>query len=619
MKIINKNVVVISSDIELEEVLTTDNTYSYIYLDSDVTLLEGFIINENKSNVVINGTYNNVRHLLTLPVDGEVESLVVSIGNEKITFKNIDIISTSLNGVVYSPIDKSYKGIIIEYNNVKFNGNILSNNPYGITKVIDSNITIENTNNVNAIEVIRSDRVIIGGNTSIYSSSTGGSLFYFRNDTTSPSLIILCKSSVTLTSLNKEVMSGTSKLNFSILHDSILNLVTANGFQSNTITGAYDVLIEERSTFSFIENKHQRIPMFAIYNSLTVREGASVSIINTYESTPTDNYNIHFKGSSPKIILDNPKLFCLYSKNANTIYSNNELTFSIKSRRINTWTYSSTFSTAGGINDLPEYSWFKSSDLISISGTLSGTTTEIISHNFTIDELSILPSLDLFNLTNLKEFSVGSSVINVLPLDSNSTDFKGYTTSYANVMISYGDFIFRVEADLNGYFENPIGDKLEDGTEVTFISNVSGSFIYEKRVITIPFDGEISITYYPSSISFDLKSISNNYISKTKDYLIRVIDGRREKNGFKLLANIDNDLTSLNGYVLENSLVFKRIDGEVITLSKDKQVIYEEESNSNILYNLNFSKDRGPLLDISNKYLLLNEEYFANINIYLEE
>lgn len=619
MKVINKNVIVISNDLELEEILTTDNTYSYIYLDSDITLLEGFIINENKSSIVINGTYNNVRHKLTCPVDGEVDSLVVSIGNNYIAFKNIDIVSTSLNGVVFAPLVKTYRGITIEYNNVKFNGNILSNNTYGITKVIDSNITVEDTNQVNCEEVIKSDRVIIGGNTSINSSSTTSSLFYFKNDTSSPSLIFLCKSNVTLTSENKELMSGSNKLNLTILHDAVVNLITANGFQNNTLSGANNVLIEERSVFSFIENKHLRIPMFAIFGTLTVKEGASVSIINTYETTPIDNYNIHFKGVSPKIVLDNPKVFCLYSKNANTIYSNNELIFEIKTRRINTWSNSHSFIGAGGIEDLPEYSWFKENDLINISGTLSAEGTSITSHNFTLEEISNLPSLDLFSLNTLKEFSVGSSVINILPIDSTSTDFKGYTTSYASVLISYNSAIYKVEADLNGYFENPIGEVLTDGTKVTFISNVSGSFIYEKRVITTPFDGEISITYYPSSISFDFNSINNDYVSKSKDYLVRIVDGRRVKNGFKLYANIDSELTSLNGYVLENGLVFRKLDGEVISLSKDKKLIYEESSNSNILYNLNFYKDRGPLLDIKDKYLLINEEYFSNVNIYLEK
>lgn len=125
-------------------------------------------------------------------------------------------------------------------------------------------------------------------------------------------------------------MNGTNKLNFTILHDTKVHLTTGNGFSSTTVHGANNVLIDERASFIFIEKNHQRVPMWAIFGSLTMKEDSELQIINSYANTPSDNYNIHFKGSDCKIILDNPKKFTIYTKNANVIYTNNPLTFNIK-------------------------------------------------------------------------------------------------------------------------------------------------------------------------------------------------------------------------------------------------------------------------------------------------
>ena len=93
------------------------------------------------------------------------------------------------------------------------------------------------------------------------------------------------------------------------------------------------------ANFTFIEKSHQRVPMWNVFGDLKVLEGASLSVINTYMNTPTDNYNIYFKGSNQKFILDNPKYINIYTKNANVVYTNNPVEFSFKFSRINMWIY----------------------------------------------------------------------------------------------------------------------------------------------------------------------------------------------------------------------------------------------------------------------------------------
>lgn len=56
-------------------------------------------------------------------------------------------------------------------------------------------------------------------------------------------------------------MSGTNKLNFTILNDTSVHLTTGNGFAKLADYGANNVLIDERASFIFLEKSHERIPM----------------------------------------------------------------------------------------------------------------------------------------------------------------------------------------------------------------------------------------------------------------------------------------------------------------------------------------------------------------------
>ena len=62
MQIINDTTVVINNSEELKQVLSEENNYNYVYLGNDITITSGFIINNNKNNIIIDGTYNNTKY-----------------------------------------------------------------------------------------------------------------------------------------------------------------------------------------------------------------------------------------------------------------------------------------------------------------------------------------------------------------------------------------------------------------------------------------------------------------------------------------------------------------------------------------------------------------------------
>lgn len=621
MNKINNKTVSVSTSNELKDVLENDNEYEYIYLENDITLESGITINANKSMVTINGTYQNILHTLTGMNSIEKFNTIICTSSE-VKVKNIKIIYTNTSGVIYVPEDDSYSNIITIYDNIIFNGTKLSTNPYGVVKISNSNITIENTNGIASQNVCEAERIIIDGKTNILSNSTDYPLFSFKEDSYSPYIIFSCKSDVVISTDNREFMSGTNKLNFTILHDTNVHLTTGNGFSDLANYGANNVLIDERSSFIFIEKSHKRIPMWAIFGSLTMKEGSELQVINSYSNTPSDNFNIHFKGSGCSLNLDNPKSLIIYTKNANVIYTDNVLNFNIKCSRINMWQNSTELSSAGDINNLPDYYWYKKSDLLKMEGVITSSFTSITKMNLTSLELQNLSDIGTFLFQNRKQLSIGSTYMNIHPINTTKNTISGHTESFADVLIKYDNISEIVNADDNGLFEYNLPETIKDNTKVELTSNLSGSFIYGTRTITTPFTGELTLLYTNFSIGFSPIPIKDTYIfPKSSDLKTKIVDSRLNSSDWKLYAYINNPLTSPNGFILENTLVFKKFDDETITLTNTPLLVYTGKNNQGAVNfeNLNWSKEKGPLLDLTNDFLEANEEYFATIYFYIEE
>ena len=583
-KISDKKVSVSTSN-ELKEILENDNSYEYIYLDSDITLESGITIKFNKTKITIDGTYLNTLHTLTGMNSSDINDTIVgSDFTTEIKLKNIKIINANIYGIICVPESSSHDKIVITYDNIIFNGTQLSFNPYGTVKITNSIINIEDTNEIKCQEVCEAERVIIGGKTNISSSSTHYQLFSFKSDSINPSIIFLCKSNVILSTDSRELITGTSRLNFTILHDTSVHLTTGNGFSSLPGYGAYNVLIDERASFIFIEKSHQRIPMWVIYGSLTMKEGSELQIINSYDNTPSDNYNIHFKGTDCKLNLYNPKNFTIYTKNSNVIYTDNPLTFNISCSRINMWQDSTILKDAGNINNLPDYSWYKDNGLLKIEGTITSSMTAITSYNITASELKNLSDIGNFKFQNRKQFSIGNTLMNIHPINSNKDTISGHTNSFADVLIKYNSISEIVSADVNGFFTYTTKSSITENTKIEIVANVAGSFIYGTRIITTPFTGELTLLDVNPSISFSNLPINKTLIfPKASALVTKIIDSRLNSSDWKLYAYLNNQLTSIEGFTLDNALVFKKFDNEIVTLTTNPTLVYTGSNNEGIV------------------------------------
>lgn len=198
MTILNDETVAISTFAELKSVIETNNAVNLIYLDANIKMTSGITIPQTKTNLIIDGTYNDIRHSFkdrtTLNASDTITASNALI--QKVTVQNMDITGNNYYGIIYVPESASYKNIITEYNNITYNGPQISFHSTGLTRFIYSNISINNTFLTNGGEVAECNKIEIGGNTTIIHNSKGNSAFWFRNS--NPSLTILKNANLTI-------------------------------------------------------------------------------------------------------------------------------------------------------------------------------------------------------------------------------------------------------------------------------------------------------------------------------------------------------------------------------------------------------------------------------------
>lgn len=581
-------------------------------------ITSGFTINRNKEKIIVDGTYNGNKTTYTNNLSEAIDVINVNPTNKKVIFKNMNIVSSHSYGVIYVPSHPNYSNVVIEYNNINFNGIELSCNYYGVTKIVNSVIEVKEINGVQPQRVCDSNRIIVDGKTTINSTSPTNTIF-FLNDVIPSYLKIMPDSIVSITT-NKELMNGTNRFDLIVGHGSEFLLTTGNGFAITTTHGARNVVIEEMANFTFIEKGHQRVPMWNIFGDFVVKEGASVSILNTYMSTPTDNYNIYFKGTNQKFILDNPKYINIYTKNANVLYTNNDVQFSFKFNRINMWLEAIDYLNAYTIDNKPDFYWYKENICTEINGTITKDSTIITSHNFTSEELNSLFDITNFTFQKKKMLTVGMVKINIHPIIDTVNVLSGHTIGYADVEIEYNTKTLTAKADENGLFEFNLDNIIPNDTTVKLTTYLNGCFT--ERKIIVPFYGELTLLQVTENIRFSQNKISQKplILSKKNQTIITIVDSRINHTKWKLFANFINPMIERSGMILIDSLLFKKFNNEIIKLTTNKKLVYEASNTSeNVEVNkITFSVDKGLLLS-PNKNLFEDEDYSTLIIWTLEE
>ena len=623
MTIIDKNTVVVYTSEELKTVLSETNDYNYVYFGANITLTSGIIISSTKTNITIDGTYNDIKYTYTdMRSTGTGDTISARSANiKKVTVKNMTVIGSNYYGIIFVPEDNNLENIVIEYNNLTYTGPQITFHPTGLSRYIDCNITII-TSYVTANEVAECNRIEIGGTTIINHEASSNSSFWYRGRIT-PYFKILKNANVTIKSTNRELFYGPTNLELSVLESAKFYLTTALGVSYGTYSTS-SVLIDKDAYFKITQTKQNgSYPTWYTNGPFVMNENSSLIMINDYASINTSNYNICFRTTSASLTLNNPKELILYNSKANTIRSEQSIKFNLTYNRINLWTTAGKIDIAGSLEDIPTYSWYKEINTSNVTGTISSSTTTITTNDYTEEELTKLPNLSNFKLTESKAISIGHMPLTIYPVTDETTILKGYTTKLSEIKISYLTNETIVTANDEGYFELSIQDPLPIGTEITYLANIKNSFIYQSKTITIIYTGELTLSSVPLNIKFKLEPFSTNPIlCPSEDKItITVTDTRVESTNWRLLAKINRDLTSENGYTLPNSAVYISDSNEIIPLSQSETLVYTGENNNGTPKTtiITWDNDKGIVLRIANEYLENKEKYLAIITWILEE
>lgn len=227
------------------------HTYTLVIV---LYLIHGIGISSSKSCVTIDGTSNGTMYEYTdqKKLDSNDGIYVTSSATSKVIVKNMNITGYNYYGIIYVPDGSSYKNVEVEYSGINYTGPQLSYNPAGVTRILDSVITIKE-NYVAANEVAECNRVELGGFTTIVHESTANSAFWFKNAT--PSFTVLRNGKVYFTSAARELFYGVNNLSFTVSKASELYISSANGLAYATY-GTGTSLIDENSILSITKTKY---------------------------------------------------------------------------------------------------------------------------------------------------------------------------------------------------------------------------------------------------------------------------------------------------------------------------------------------------------------------------
>ena len=150
IKIDDKKIIVSFFD-ELKKVLEEYNTYNYFFLMNEISITEDIFIEDFKSNITIDGIYQNIEANETIGNN----QITVGAKTKKLTLKNMTIKCSNQSGFIYAPAEEYYEDVLVTFDNVIFNETSMATLEYSDFKILNSIISIEETDSVVAAVVLK--------------------------------------------------------------------------------------------------------------------------------------------------------------------------------------------------------------------------------------------------------------------------------------------------------------------------------------------------------------------------------------------------------------------------------------------------------------------------------
>jgi len=629
MIIIDATTVAAETEAELRSLLSTDNNYTTIYLANNMTLTQGVIILPSKTNIVIDGTYplddsGTVQTFTDVNSSSSNDTISVqNSGSLVITLQNMNIIGSNYYGIVC--VYDGVSGITTNYINVNYTGPQLIFNSLGYNTLIDVTYSSVASTACDAEEVGEISNITIGGNTTINHQAINGAhaMFWFRSGI-NPSLVIEENSNVIFnttsycfyTDIRPDITIGVSA---SVSFYPVLGMFPNNGHYANSLTlSDNSSLIVQPAAGAVIADS----PPLVLYNSLTVGSGANVFIQSTLSSVSP----LYFE-TSASISIINPQSFVLYGNGASAITTRGGAnTFNISAEQINLWTNASS-SDPGGINDTPNFKWYRynsppstSYTPIAIAGTATSSAWSVSSNNFTTEEISGLPSLTNFSPGTDQVLSLGN-LLTLNPIVDGQFPISGTTMANADIQIDYvsgGEpYTDTGTADSSGSFNIVPSTIIELDAAVTVTAHIP--FLTGVITQNAVDSGKLTLSVPDDDLSFIMTPLDvANMLLYGRDAIwqqVVVSDTRVSPTPWQLSATINADMTSkINPtHTLAGALVYIDENDQVYPLGDNPVVIFTNDGTSGGDTPITWDDTRGILLKGDNVTFFADEEYMASI------
>ncbi len=626
MTIIDSETVVVYDYNELKAVLEEDNTYNLIYFGADITLTGGISIRASKPKITIDGTYNNIKYTYTDYNSSAASQTIYinSASNMNITVQNINVIGRNYYGIICVFDISSLSNVVVNYTNVNYTGPQMAFNPYSSLNITDCDINIIPSTSP-AHEVAETRNVTLGGTVNIHSVTTYASIFWFRNVVGGvyPFLNVLPNSNISITSENRYLyhVSSATYINMSFGENSVTNIDTATGVGYDDGDRTQNVLINTSAVLE-IEQRQQfgSTSTWCITGEFKMNSGSSLKMVSNYTGA-TSNRCLEFIGTNASLNLNNPRSVVLYNAGANAIYSRNTINYSLNIPQYNRWLTVTPYASAGGIHDIPNYSWYKleNTNNLTVTGTITTTTTTISSINLTPSEEAMLPALSNFLLNNTRVLSIGRLSLTINPITDLSSDISGTTIPNADVKISYNGSDYYAQADNNGDFIYSYSPPLPIGTEISFVSNLANSFLYRFRTVEIIYPGDLTIISATNQAIFSTTPFqySPTLCNPTIPIEVIVEDSRITPTVWNLYASISHELINEKGNVLTDGLVYLG-NSNMTVLSSTPTLVYTSDGVTTGQIQVNWPIDEGILLQLNIVPIVVKTTYKTDINWYVE-
>lgn len=625
--------VVVNNYDELASAITGNNNYNTIYLNADIEITSRINYPTTKTNLTINGTYTNeqgitTRHTLTDMNSSAISnSIYISSATSAIdvTLCNVDIVGKNYYGIVAVEAATSTKVVTLTYKNVNYTGLQISYNRQGMVRYIDSNITIKTSSGYASPsnELAEANKVEIGGKTTINHTSTGNAMFWFTYS--NPYFKILENADVTITSESRETFYCDYSPDITIENGANVTINTPRGMFYDTGSSqlAKSFLIEKNANLKVTQTAVKSgVGTIRCSGNFTVSDGASLYIANTLSSSAP----LIQMTATGSVTFENPKSVVLYNKNGNLIrWTSGTGKVNINSQVVNYWLSAKDFPDAGTLSDTPLYIWDKSDGSnAEINATTSTSATTAVTTNITSSDSSTPPSLETFNLQNVRVLSMGQLSLKINTISDAALNITGTTNPSSNLKAEF--LLSSVEnnvtgtSDSSGSFSLALSETLPIGTPVKLTAN--DNFKNKIETSTIVYAGALEFKTVPSELAFKstvIPTVKTTIQRQEPDWSIIISDSRILSTNWNLYASIKKPFTSVSNHTIEDALVFIDEKDENFVINSEPTEIYSGNSVSSPTdTTIKWSENRGMLLTV-NPQNILAESYETTITWTLSD